>query len=124
MYVVIGFESQIAARGAAAILASRARTGRLTIAGAAIVRRDTEGGFHVDPYRELAPSLPAHPALVVDSLVEGSGRGDGRLRPGQAALLISIAGEMDGELEDALERVRDGQSRALWIDAVSRSPAS
>lgn len=115
----MGFESQVVARTAATAFAASARAGLLTITGAALVRRDTEGGFHVDTYRELAPSLPAHAALVVDPMIEGSPQGSPCLEPGQAALIVSVADASEGALETVLQQVQAGRDRPLWTDSVS-----
>ncbi len=115
MHVVAGFESQIAARGAALAVVGAARASGADIAGVALARRDTERGIHVDPL--LGFELPPHVLGALDSVVEGE-HPSRDLRPGQTALVVSAI-SAGSALSSAIDDAALDRHGALWVTIVA-----
>ena len=115
MHLVAGFESQIAAHGAALAVSGAARAGGADVSGAAIARRDTESGMRIDPLQGFDP--PPHILAALDRVIE-SGSTPVRLRPGQTMLVVSSSSPEDvfTTLVDAAALDRHG---ALWTTIVA-----
>ena len=115
MHVIAGFESQIAAHGAALAVSGAAGARGAAISGAAIARRDSESGMHIDPLPGFDP--PPHTLAALDMVLESEPPAD-VLRPGQTALVVSSASRVDvfTSVVDAAALDRHG---ALWVMIVA-----
>lgn len=114
MHVVAGFESQIAALGGAFAVADAARTGGLVVTGAALARRDSGRGIHVDPLAGF--DLPPHVLSAIDTVIDAEDPAD-VLLPGQAAFVVSSASPAH-QFATAVDKAALGRLGALWVSLV------
>ena len=115
MHLVAGFESQIAAQGAAFAVSGAARARGADISGAAIARRDSVSGMQIDSLQGFDP--PPHILGALDMVLESDLPAD-LLRLGQTALVVSSSSPEDvfTTLVDAAALARHG---ALWTTIVA-----
>lgn len=97
-YLVAGFESQLTARAAAAELRRVALAESVQLGGAALVRRDTIFGIHVNPIGGF--ELPEHVLAVADRLLNAKWANaedmeDPAIRPGES-MLVLVIGDPNG----------------------------
>lgn len=111
-YVIVGFESRIAAHGCALSIAGAARERSVKVCGAALARRDTLRAIHVDPVEGF--EMPEHALGVLDGIVaESAGRPS--LRMGETALLVLLADLPKDDVDDLIDRIDLERRGALWV---------
>lgn len=118
IHLVAGFESQIAAQGAALAVADAARSAGTAVAGGALARRDSERAIHVSPLWGL--ELPAHVLRTLDTIVDEDGAR--ALFPGQSALVLSLPAR-DGVIRGVVGEAGLERLGALWVSFVPSAGA-
>ena len=115
VHVIAGFESQIAAHGAALAVSGAAGARGAAISGAAIARRDSASGMHIDPLPGFDP--PPHILAALDMALESEPPVD-VLRPGQTALVVASACRVD-VFASVVDAAALHQHGALWSTIVA-----
>jgi hypothetical protein len=115
MNLILGFESQVDARGAVPALVRAAADTGASVTGVALARRDSSRGMHVDSVRAFG--LPSHVLSMIDGVMEEE-RDTPLLRGGQTALVVSLTvpERAAGDREALTERA--WLTGALWVRAL------
>jgi hypothetical protein len=114
MHVVVGFDSRIAAQGAALALVDAARLEGVAIAGAALARRNFERGINVGALAGF--DFPEHVLGTLDRTVDSDGDSH-PLAPGQTALIIASSAD-EPAMTKILRAAALDANGALWVQLV------